>query len=123
MHVEVIGAAPAVLRAFYASLFDWEVEPGAPVAAEVSAAGEYAFVGRATTDDGTGVPGGIGGGPGYAPHAIFYVGVADVDEALRTAERLGGTRVMGPARNDAGGVVVGHFRDPEGNLVGVAGPA
>ena len=29
---------------------------------------------------------------------------------------------MGPARNAAGGVVVGHFTDPAGSLVGVAGP-
>ncbi len=47
----------------------------------------------------------------------------DVEAALREAERLGGTRVLGPAVNAGGGVVVGHFRDPEGNLVGVAGPA
>ena len=28
---------------------------------------------------------------------------------------------MGPAHNEGGAVVVGHFTDPEGNLIGVAG--
>jgi hypothetical protein len=31
--------------------------------------------------------------------------------------------VLGPERNEGTGVVVGHFRDPAGNLLGVAGPA
>ncbi len=53
---------------------------------------------------------------------LVYVGVPDVEAALREAERHGGTRVLGPARSP-GGLVVGRFTDPEGNLVGVAGPA
>jgi uncharacterized protein len=47
--------------------------------------------------------------------------VPDVEAALREAERLGGTRRMGPETAPGGGLVVGHFTDPEGNLVGVAG--
>jgi predicted enzyme related to lactoylglutathione lyase len=82
-----------------------------------------AFIDRITTEDGTGIPGGIGGGANYESHAVFYVGVPDVETALQKAESLGGTRIMGPAFNEDGGVVVGHFTDPEGNLVGVAGPA
>jgi predicted enzyme related to lactoylglutathione lyase len=35
---------------------------------------------------------------------------------------LGGTRVMGPEGNPSGKLVVAHFRDPEGNLIGLAGP-
>ena len=46
--------------------------------------------------------------------------VADVEAALQRAERLGGKRVMGPERAPTG-LVVGHFTDPEGNLIGVAG--
>jgi len=41
---------------------------------------------------------------------------------LAEAEHLGGKRQMGPDRAPAG-PVVGHFTDPEGNLIGVAGPA
>jgi predicted enzyme related to lactoylglutathione lyase len=77
-------------------------------------------VGGNTTSDGTGIPGGVGGGAGYNGHVIFYVGVPNVEAALRTAESLGGTRRMGPARAPTG-LVVGHFADPEGNVIGVAG--
>ena len=65
----------------------------------------------------------MGGGSGYQPRALFYVGVADVDAALRKAEELGGIRRMGPERSPGTELVVGHFTDPEGNLIGVAGGA
>ena len=78
---------------------------------------------RDTTDDGVGIPGGVGGGPSYHSHAIFYVGVPNVGSALQKAERLGGTRVMGPVKNPGEDLVVAHFTDPEGNLIGLAGPA
>jgi predicted enzyme related to lactoylglutathione lyase len=55
-------------------------------------------------------------------HAVFYVGVPDVGAALQRAEDLGGTRVMGPVTSP-NGLVVGHFKDPEGTLIGVAGTA
>ena len=120
VHVEVIGPDPDRLRAFYSALFGWDAPPGAPVAERVSAIDQYAFV-----DPGEGsapVPGGIGGGPGFAAHALFYVGVEDVAAALRQAEGLGGEVVLTAQRNEGGRVVVGHLRDPAGNLVGVAGP-
>ena len=53
---------------------------------------------------------------------MFYVGVPNVEAALAEAERLGGKRQMGPERAPTG-LVVGHFTDPEGNLIGVAGTA
>jgi pimeloyl-ACP methyl ester carboxylesterase len=43
---------------------------------------------------------------------VFYVGVPDVEAALQRAERLGGTRLMGPATSPSG-LVVGHFADPD----------
>ncbi len=122
VHFEVIGREPQALRAFFGELFDWEFDTSSPVADEVSDAGQYGFVDLVTTDDGTGIRGGVGGGPGRAPQALFYVGVDDVEAALTRAEHLGGTRVMGPATSPSG-LVVGHFTDPEGNLVGVAGGA
>ncbi|MBV9382498.1 MAG: VOC family protein [Streptosporangiaceae bacterium] len=60
--------------------------------------------------------------PGYPGHVIFYVGVPDAEAALAAAERLGGKRQMGPERAPTG-LMVGHFTDPEGNLIGVAGTA
>jgi predicted enzyme related to lactoylglutathione lyase len=123
VHFEIIGTDPARLRAYFSDLFGWSYNENAPVAPEVSRKDCYAFVHRMTTEDGIGIPGGVGGGEGFALHAVFHVGVPDVEAALTRAEELGGTRVLGPATNAAGGVVVGHFMDPEGNLIGVAGPA
>ncbi|WP_223694952.1 VOC family protein [Leifsonia poae] len=125
VHFEIIGPHPGALRRFYADLFGWDAPPGAPVAPEVSEVTSYSFIeapSEAESGNQGGIPGGIGGGDGYAARVGFYVGVADVEAALADAERLGGLRVLGPAVNAAGGVVVGHFRDPAGNLIGVAGP-
>jgi predicted enzyme related to lactoylglutathione lyase len=123
VHFEVIGKEPEKLRSFYGGLFDWEFDTNAPVPEAVSEAGNYGFVERYTTGDGTGIRGGVGGGSDYTRHAIFYVAVPDVEAALQSAERLGGKRVLGPAKNPGSELVVGHFTDPEGNLVGVAGVA
>jgi uncharacterized protein len=120
VHFEVIGNDPAALRSYYGDLFGWEFDTPSPVAAEVSDGDQYGFLDLITTEDGTGIRGGVGGGDGYERHAVFYVGVPDVEAALAQAEQLGGTRVMGPATSP-NGLVVGHFRDPEGNLIGVAG--
>jgi uncharacterized protein len=122
VHFEIIGKDPRKLRGYYGALFGWEFDTSSPVAEEVSEPANYGFVDRDTTSDGTGIPGGVGGGTGYQGHVIFYVGVPDVEAALRKAETLGGTRLMGPAQAPTG-LVVGHFTDPEGNLIGVAGTA
>jgi hypothetical protein len=121
VHVEVIGPDPERLRRFYAELFGWDSPAGAPVAPEVSATTEYAFV--PPGDGAASVPVGIGGGAGFPAGAVFYVGVPDVERALADAERLGGRRLLGPVVNAAGGVVVGHLADPAGTRIGVAAPA
>jgi uncharacterized protein len=98
VHFEVIGKDPAGLRRYYGELFGWEFDTSSPVSEAVSEPMNYGFVGGDTTSDGTGIPGGVGGGAGYASHVIFYVGVPDVETALRRAESLGGARRLGPAR-------------------------
>jgi len=123
VHSEIIGKHPLNLRRYYGDLFGWTFDTSALVARAVSDEGNYGFIDRLTTTEGVGIPGGIGGGSGYARHAIFYVGVQDVTAALVNAERLGGKRVMGPEKNRGGQLVVAHFEDPEGNLIGLAGPA
>ena len=119
VHFEIIGKDPAKLRSYYGGLFGWEFDTNSPVAEAVSQAGNYGFV---KPGDGAGIPGGIGGGKGYESHAVFYVGVPDVEAALRKAESLGGKRRMGPVTKPDGSLTVAHFTDPEGNLVGLAGP-
>ena len=120
VHFEIIGTAPDRLRAYYGELFGWEFDTSSPVSDAVSEPMNYGFVDGNKAGDGTGIPGGVGGGTRYDSHVIFYVGVPDVEAALRKAESLGGTRRLGPARAPTG-LVVGHFTDPEGNLIGVAG--
>ena len=120
VHFEIIGKDPAKLRDYFGELFGWEFDLPSPVSEAVSDPANYGFVNRMTTSDGTGIPGGVGGGAGYESHAVFYVAVPDVEAALAKAESLGGKRLMGPERAPSG-LVVGHFTDPEGNLVGVAG--
>jgi uncharacterized protein len=122
VHFEIIGADPESLRAYYGELFGWELDSSSPVSDAVSEPSSYGFVQHDASSDGVGIPGGVGGGSGYDPHTIFYVGVPDVEAALQRAEHLGGTRRLGPEQSPSG-LVIGHFTDPEGNLIGVAGPA
>jgi uncharacterized protein len=121
VHFEIIGTDPAMLRRYYGDLFGWEFATGDAATELLSQPGNYGFVQRYTTSDGIGINGGIGGGEGYEPRVLFYVGVPDVEAALQKAESLGGVRRMGPVR--APGLVVGHFTDPEAHLIGVAGAA
>jgi len=122
VHFEIVGSDPAKLREYYGALFGWDFQVGDTVSASVSQPGEYGFVEGSRHGMGSNLNGGVGGGPGHHPKALFYVGVPDVEAALRQAESLGGTRNMGP-EGKAGTLVVGHFTDPEGNLIGVAGTA
>ena len=122
VHFEITGKDPEKLRSYYGDLFGWEFDTSAPVAEAISQPGNYGFVDRNTTSDGTGIPGGVGGGMGYDGHVIFYVGVPDVEAALQKAESLGGTRRMGPEKNPGANLAIGHFTDPEGHLIGLAGP-
>ena len=125
VHFEIIGTDPAGLRRYYAALFGWDFDTGGPVAPSVSEAGNYGFTeagrGGDAARDTVGIPGGVGGGEGYRPHVVFYVGVPDVAAALDRAESLGGRRAMGPERSPGTGLVVAHFTGPEGILVGLAG--
>jgi predicted enzyme related to lactoylglutathione lyase len=118
-HFDIIGKHPEELRAYYATLFGWSFDTPSPVAAEVSDPDNYGFLDLVGATDGPGIRGGVGGGPGFTSHAVFYVAVPDVEAALTEAERLGGHRVMGPVTSP-NGLVVGHFTDPEGTLIGLA---
>lgn len=122
VHFEIIGRDPGKLCGYYGELFDWEFQTGDATTEKVSQPGLYGFVDGATTGDGNGINGGIGGGTGHEPGVLFYVAVPDVESTLRMAESLGGTRLIGP-EPESGEFTVGHFIDPEGNVVGVAGPS
>jgi hypothetical protein len=113
VHFEVMGRDVEKLRAFYAALFDWQINADNPV--------QYGIVDRESNVNGEGV--GIGGGIGQMPeghpgYSTFYVEVPDVEAALAKAEGLGGTRLMGPEKV-MDRIEIGMFNDPEGHLVGV----
>jgi uncharacterized protein len=113
VHFEVIGKDGEKLRSYYSELFGWEIDANNPM--------KYGIVPREgnVNADGAGIGGGIGGAPeGYDGHVTFYVQVPDVEAALAKAERLGGTRMMGPD-DVMEGLVIGLFNDPEGHVIGV----
>jgi predicted enzyme related to lactoylglutathione lyase len=113
VHFEVVGKDGKKLQSYYSELFGWEIDASNPM--------EYGMITREgnTGREGVGIGGGIGQGPdGYDGHVTFYVAVPDVEQALQKAESLGGRRVMGP-ETIMDMVTLGHFKDPEGNLVGV----
>jgi len=123
VHFEIIGRDPARLREFYGALFAWEFDVGDAASSAVSEPGRYGFVTAESNGEGAGPNGGVGGGESHQPRVLFYVAVPDVEAALQDAERLGGARVLGPERAPDHGLAVGRLSDPEGNIVGVAGPA
>lgn len=113
VHFEVMGKDGAALASFYAELFDWKVDTNNPM--------QYGIVTREEnlSAEGIGIGGGIGQAPqGYDGHLTFYVEVPDVEAALASAERLGGTRMMGPDK-PMEGLEIGLFLDPEGHAVGL----
>ena len=115
VHFEVIAKDAAKARAYYSELFGWEIDASNPM--------NYGVIARDgnTNPEGVGIGGGIGESPeGYEGHVTFYVEVPDVEAALAKAESLGGERVMGPETlSEAGGMVLGQLKDPEGHVIGL----
>lgn len=117
VHFEVIANDASAMQDYYGALFGWEFEQHEPM--------HYGTVDRTQNlnGDGIGIGGGVGAGPeGYPGHVTFYVEVPDVEQALADAERLGGSREMGP-EPVADGLTIGMLRDPEGRVVGLVGTA
>jgi uncharacterized protein len=113
VHFEIIGTDGEKLQSYYSELFGWDIDSGNEM--------KYGIVQSEsnTNADGVGIGGGIGPAPeGYDGHVTFYVEVPDVEVALANAERLGGTRMMGPDQVMEG-LELGLFNDPEGHLIGL----
>jgi predicted enzyme related to lactoylglutathione lyase len=113
VHFEVIGTDGKKLQAYYAELFDWEIDDSNEM--------NYGLVTREgnTSAEGVGIGGGVAGGPeGYAGHVTFYVEVPDVEVSLAKAESLGGKRIFGPDKVMEG-LEIGQFLDPENHVIGL----
>jgi uncharacterized protein len=116
VHFELPADDVERARKFYSDAFGWRMNPLPQM--------NYTLVSTATTNpDGTlAEPGAINGGmaargePITAP--IVTILVDDIDDALATVEKLGGSTVMGrQAVGDMG--FSAYFRDTEGNTVGL----
>jgi len=102
-------------RLFYREAFGWDLQGWG--------GGEYTMVMTGPTGDrGPTEPGYIGGGmmqrESFYSGPVVVVDVEDIDAALATIEKLGGTPVT--ARQPVGDMgFSAYFRDPEGNLMGL----
>lgn len=67
---------------------------------------------------GKGINGGIAAAQQGPGGVTFYVEVENLEEYLRTAERLGGKTLMQPD-TVPGGPTLAIFADPEGNRIGL----
>ena len=116
---EIFGSDAQRTQRFYCDLFGWSAGGPGPR--------EYAVLDTGTS---RGIQGAIGGGLAIR-WAIVYAAVADVDQALAAAERLGGSRVTGTGVEElkaaartalygsAADMRTAEFRDPAGNVFGI----
>jgi predicted enzyme related to lactoylglutathione lyase len=115
VHFEVIGKDREKLVGYYSEMFGWDINTNNPA--------NYGIVTRDgnTNADGAGIGGGVGSAPdGSDGHGVtFYVEVPSVEDALAKAESLGGQRLWGPSEVPGMPIVLGHFKDPEGHLIGL----
>lgn len=96
---DIAGPDDTELTAFYSSIFDWQLDPAGQLGVPVS----------------TPIPGAIRKDPA---EKRIYVGVPDVTAYLARIERSGGT--IDASRFEVPGIVVlGLFRDPAGNPMGL----
>jgi predicted enzyme related to lactoylglutathione lyase len=110
VHFEIIGKDSEALQRFYKGAFDWQIGPPVP-----GAGVSYALV---DPHGEGGINGGIGGMDDYPGHATFYVQVPDLEAALATIQRLGGSTLV-PPNQVPGGPRIALFKDPEGHVLGL----
>jgi uncharacterized protein len=112
VHFEILTKNAERARDFYAKAFGWNIKGPLPGAGPDV---RYFLVER----EGEGIAGGIGSTPdGYDGHVTFYIGVANLEQALADVEKLGGSKLMGPEQVP-NGPRVALVRDPESNVIGL----
>jgi uncharacterized protein len=99
VYFEIAGPDGAALQSFYSSVFHWNIDAQRAIAAASA-----------------GIRGGIRQDP---PATLFYLGVDDVNAAQDAIVAAGGTTII--RRMVVPGVVTfGLFKDPAGNVCGLA---
>jgi uncharacterized protein len=98
-------------KAFYSSLFGWEINDSGP-AAMINTGGKEGINGHISS-------------LGHEPHNFitFYVQVEDLQQALDQAAQLGGQTIIPPTEIPGGMGRFAWLADPEGTLVGLWTPA
>lgn len=118
VHFEIYADDPDKLRQFYASLFDWTIEPIPGM--------DYAYIKTVDTDE-KGMPtqaGGSNGGmmtrpAGYEARCwMNYVLVDSVDASVKRAEKLGAALMKGKSAVPGMGWFA-MLTDPQGNMFAV----
>ena len=100
VYFEITGPDAPVLKSFYSTVFAWEIDAMAAIAASST--------------------GGIRGGIRQDPaEKIFYLGVASIDATLKQINEGGGKTIM-PRTVVPGVVTFALFVDPAGNRMGLA---
>jgi hypothetical protein len=105
---EIRGKDSKALQSFYATLFGWKIDANNPLSigvVEPGVGGPVEGVGGVITGSDEG-------------HVLIYVQVANLNESLREAERLGGRAVLEPT-DIPNGPTIAQLADPEGNLIGL----
>lgn len=111
-HIDVPSRNPERSRQFYSGIFGWRIEayPGAN------------YMGITTSEDG--ILSGLGalaevvGLPSSSPGPVPYIRPDDFDDTLTAIERAGG-EVLIPKTDVLGYGWFAHFRDPDGNVIGL----
>lgn len=123
VHFEIEGRDARLLRTFYSALFGWTIT------VDNHDSAEYGLIDHDYSNRISGAvsrvpnpPSTTWRGPsrddGYPGHVTIYVEVPDIEAALAQAEKLGGTRMLGPD-HIAPGIHIGKITDPEGHLIGL----
>jgi predicted enzyme related to lactoylglutathione lyase len=95
----IFGPDGSALQRFYADVFDWKATTTGDVVVPVTAP----------------LMGSIGQG---MPETLIYIGVADVTATLQKVVARGGA-IRFPRVEVPGRVILGMFKDPAGNSVGL----
>ncbi len=111
VHFEINSASTPELARFYGEAFDWDMHEDGSEYTQIRTNGVCAGTGA------PGIDGGLGPSDPGDDFVTFYVQVPDVARALERVAELGGQIDM-PA-TEAGRVVIGIFRDPRGNRIGL----
>ena len=107
VHFEIQSADAEKTQTFFQDVFGWHLN--------VIPAMGYALVDTQTE---SGIGGGIGVSQDGQTRVTFYVEVDDIQASLDRAAELGGEIAM-PVTVIPGMVIFAHFKDIEGNLIGL----